>query len=100
MNKTIARPRRRARQPHRPAAVKGKGALKNITARVRELRVLSAESIEELLEEVDRATQEGFARQDAAYFQAQESRPFRQAMVRYEDTPAPPRKVSVRKLEE
>ena len=100
MNKTIAKPRRRARQPHRPAAVKGKGGLKNITARVREVRVLSAGSIEELLEEVDRATREGFARQDAAYFVAQESRPFRQAMVRYEERPAPRRKVLVRKLDE
>ena len=78
--------------------MKGKGGLKNITARVPELRVLSAASIEELVEQVDRATQEGFTRRGAAWFEGKDSLPFRQAMVRYESGPAPPRKVSVRKL--
>ena len=97
MNKTITKRKRAARKTNRPKTVKGQGALKNITARVPEMRVLSAHSIEELVEQVDRATKEGFARQGAAWFEGREKLPFRQVMVRYEDAPAPRRKVSVRK---
>ena len=96
MNKTIAKPKRKARKPNRPKAVKGKGGLKNITARVPETRVLSAQSIEQLLDEVDRAAKEGFARQGEAYFKGEESLPFRQAMVRYEHKPTRRRKFNAR----
>ena len=98
MKTTIRKPKRATRKPNRPRTVKGKGGLKNLSARLPEIRVLSAPSVEALVDEVDRATKEGFARQGAAYFEGQESRPFCQVMVRYEDGPAPPRKVSVRKL--
>ena len=96
MNKTMRK--RAVRKAGRAKTVKGKGGLKNLTARVPELRVLSGRSIEELVEQVDRAVREGFARRGAAWFEREDSRPFRQAMVRYESGPAPPRKVSVGKL--
>jgi hypothetical protein len=96
MNKTITKRKRAVRKAGRARTVKGRGGLKNLSARVPELRVLSGRSIEELVEQVDRATQEGFARRGAAWFEREDSRPFRQAMVRYEKETA--QKVSVRKL--
>jgi hypothetical protein len=98
MNKTIIKPKRAVRKASRARTVKGRGGLKNLSARVPELRVLSGRSIEELVEQVDGAVRQGFARRGAAWFEREDSRPFRQAMVRYEDAPAPPRKISVRKL--
>ena len=98
MNKTVTRRKQTERTPNRSKAVKGQGGLRNITARVPETRLLSARSIEELVEQVDGATKEGFARQGVAYFEGQESLPFRQVMVRYEDALAPRRKHLVRKL--
>ncbi len=98
MNKTITRPKRAARKPDRPKTVTGQGGLQNLSVRLPEFCILWARSIEGLVDEVDRATSKGFARQGTAWCEEQEELPFRQVMVRYESGPAPPRKVSVRKL--
>jgi hypothetical protein len=86
------------RQPGLAETEAGQGGLQNISVTLPEMEILAGHSIEELLDEVERATEEGFERGGSAFFDGDQGLPFRQVMVRYASGPAPPRNISVRKL--
>jgi hypothetical protein len=90
-------PKRKAKRAARPKTAPSGAGRGNITVTPPDLRVVSAQSIEQLLDAVDQAVKEGFERYGVAYFDGEQSLPFRQAMIRYADQPARRRNISVRK---